>query len=93
MCSMPYKVSYLERALDAIGAANYLQELPFVKSDSIGILGFSHGGGTVIDAAKKNLSLYVAKMESIPFKAAVAFYPWCETMNGIDIPTLILVGE
>ena len=40
--------------------------------------------------------MYAAKMESFPFKAAVAFYPYCREAvyyQNMAVATLILIGE
>jgi len=94
VCGKGYRVSSSERALDTAGAAKYLQQVHYVDRNNIGVIGFSHGGWTVLQAVQQNF-LYVAKMESFPFKAAVAFYPYCDPMvpQNIVIPTLILIGE
>ena len=49
-------------------------------------MGWSHGGGIVLQAAaQRNVS---------PFRAAIAFYPWCDfVLDGLNAPLLILVGE
>ena len=39
------------RALDAHNAATYLRTLPNIQADRIGIVGFSHGGGSTLWAA------------------------------------------
>jgi dienelactone hydrolase len=87
-----------ERPLDAYGALRYLQKQPFVRADRVGVVGWSHGGGTVlftVDAAAS------ARPENLAhdFQAAVAFYPgWCKTRSHgwhwrTSIPLLVLLGE
>jgi len=46
VCGKSYRVPGLERASDAYGAAIYLKQLPYVVSENIGLMGFSHGGWT-----------------------------------------------
>jgi len=94
VCGQPYRVSPIERALDAYGAAIHLRQLPYVDGEDIGLIGFSHGGFTGMRAIQRNF-VYAAKMETIPFKAAVLFYPWCDSTQDQDIaiPTLILIGS
>ncbi len=94
VCDNGFKVSPSERAFDAYGAAKYVQQLPYVDENSLGIIGFSHGGWTGLRAIQKN-TLKSAKMESIPIKAAVLFYPCCDAAldDNIAIPTLILIGD
>ncbi len=93
VCGNPYRVSPIERALDAYGAADYLKQQPYIDRDNIGLLGFSHGGFTGMRAIQKNF-VYAAKMEAMPFKAGVLFYPWCDSIQDqVDIPTLIMIGS
>jgi dienelactone hydrolase len=79
------------RAKDALGAAAWLSEQPFVAPGRIGVLGWSNGGSTVLrvvterDAAKA-------------FVAAVALYPGCRTLSRRTewephIPLEIHIGE
>jgi dienelactone hydrolase len=72
----------------------YLKQLPYVDSNKIGLMGFSHGGWTGLRAVQSNFP-YTVNMETIPFKAAVLFYPSCYYAQDEDIgiPTLILIGS
>jgi dienelactone hydrolase len=94
VCGKSFRVPDLERASDAYGAAIYLKQLPYVDSENIGLMGFSHGAWTGLRAVQKNFP-YSVNMETIPFKAAVLFYPSCYYAHDqyIAIPTLILIGE
>ena len=94
VCGKSFRVSALERAADAYGAAIYLKQLSYVDSENIGLLGFSHGGWTGMRAVQKNF-MYSVNMETMPFKAAVLFYPSCNSRQHQDIaiPTLILIGS
>ena len=78
------------RALDAFGAKQYLSTLPFVDPDRIAVMGLSHGGMTVLEAIKQST---VEGLKTVPFQAAVAFYPLCSVPEPISTPTLILVGS
>ena len=62
----------LLQAQDAIAAATYLRTLHDVRSDRIGVIGFSHGGWAVLRAV---LASTVQHDQAVPFAAAVAFYP------------------
>jgi dienelactone hydrolase len=63
-----------------------LRAQTYVLGDRIGLLGFSHGGGT-ITALVTNTPL------SKPFRAAVAYYPHCaDNFPPLNAPTLILIG-
>ena len=69
------KVVYAKRPFDAYGALLYLQSLPAIRSDAIGLMGWSQGGGiallTIVDQS-------IGRPVPAPahdFKAAVALYP------------------
>jgi len=77
------------RAQDAYDAKAYLAKQKDVDPDRIGVMGWSHGGWTTLhtldatDPPRKN-----------PFKAAIAFYPYCSVdLEYMDAPLLILIGE
>lgn len=75
-----------ERVPDAYAAADYLRSLPEVRPDRIGVIGFSHGAGTITWLVSSNPL-------SKPFQAAVAYYPNCERRrDAINAPTLVLSG-
>lgn len=78
------------RALDAYGAKAYLGRLPIVDGKRIAMLGMSHGGWTVLHAANEAAS---DKLELGPFRAAVALYPWCDDVQRLNAPLLVLIGE
>ena len=63
------------RGVDAHNAAIYLRTLPNIQADRIGIVGFSHGGGSTLWAAIDE-RIPVGR-GGRPFQAAVAYYPWC----------------
>ena len=75
-----------ERVPDAYAAADYLRTLPEVRGDRIGLIGFSHGAGTIT-------ALVSRPPMSAPFRAAVAYYPNCPSAVAVvNVPTLILIG-
>lgn len=78
------------RALDAHGALAYLQGLPFVDPTRIGVIGWSHGGISALEAVR----IY-GITDRLPqlFKAAIVFYPYCLSDRSFDLPILILMGE
>ena len=97
---------YLKRINDAYGALEYLQGLPFVRPDAVGLMGWDAGGGVVILTIGKDS---VGRPPSLPrgdFRAAVAFYPtvcsnkyfvkpWADTDRPVwtsGVPMLILDG-
>jgi dienelactone hydrolase len=88
--------AWAERSYDAYGALRYLQAQPFVIGERIGVMGWSHGGGTVIFAIAPDS---IARPPDLPkgdFRAAVAFYPaWCSRLSTDwkpDIPFLLEIG-
>jgi dienelactone hydrolase len=92
VCSNPYWVSPKTRAYDVYGAAAYLRKQSFVNSEKIGLIGFSHGGWTALCAAQRN---FPAKAKEAPFKAVIAYYPWCPWLGlkKTNTPLLVLMGE
>jgi dienelactone hydrolase len=89
---------FRKRPYDAYGALSYLQQLPFVRGDHIGLVGWSQGGGVALYAIG---SRHFGRPEPPPtndFRVAVAFYPGAcnERRHPADwasrIPLLILSG-
>lgn len=77
-----------KRAQDTYAAKSFLSGLPYVDRNRIGVIGWSHGGWTVLTA------LNAGETEISPFKAAVAFYPFCgEPLTKLNAPLLILIGD
>jgi len=78
----------LERSRDAYEAKSYLASLPFVDPERIALIGWSHGGWVTLFA------LNMEEKKNDPFRAAVAFYPFCgEPLSRLSAPLLILAGE
>ena len=88
--------AWAERSYDAYGALRYLQTQPFVIGERIGLMGWSHGGGTVIFAIARDSIARPADLPKGDFRAAVAFYPaWCSRLSidwKPDIPFLLEIG-
>ncbi|WP_185756432.1 dienelactone hydrolase family protein [Pandoraea apista] len=89
----------VERPRDAYGALRYLQSLPGIQPDRIALMGWSHGGGTVLFSIGPASPGRVRDAKPAPdFVAAIAFYPgWCNAKaQGPDwsthIPLLLLTG-
>jgi len=86
-----------ERPLDAYGALLYLQRQSFVKADRVGVIGWSHGGGTVLYTVDAQTSARPVNLAH-DFQAAVAFYPgWCNARSHgwhwqTPVPLLVLLG-
>ncbi len=75
-----------KRVTDAYDAKRYLASLPFVDRSRIGVIGWSHGGMTTLQALHKE--------KEDPFRAAVAFYPACKMpLTNMNAPLLILIGD
>jgi dienelactone hydrolase len=90
LCQDVEAVGARMRVQDVIGAAEYLATLPFVKKEHIGVLGFSHGGWTIMKGVQES-----AYWSAYGIKAAVAYYPYCTAPNdnNVVLPLRILIGE
>lgn len=78
------------RVLDAFGALTYLQALPYVDPNQIGVVGLSQGAA----AALRTVDKYYKLDDDPGFNAVVAFYPWCAyDYASFTAPALILIGE
>ena len=100
VCCSPSAVSPFTRAQDAYGALKYLRGLAFVDPERVGVIGWSHGGWTIMSVMQGDSddpsipSTLFTQDAKLRFKAAIAYYPWCplgkKTFYG---PLLILIGE
>ncbi len=80
------------RARDAHAGKDFLAGLSIVDGSRIGVVGYSHGGNTVLKAIT-NESLH-EPVRPDPFAAAVAYYPGCPfQLRRVDAPLLILIGD
>lgn len=70
------RVTQVQRRQDALAALAWLSAQPGVDAGRLGLLGWSHGGSTVLAATNENH----AEVRRAPARAAfaVAFYPGCE---------------
>jgi dienelactone hydrolase len=66
---------YLKRPGDAYAALFYLQAQPYVRSDRIGVMGWSEGGGAILYAIRTQSLGRPAELPQGDFRAAVVFYP------------------
>ena len=90
VCNRGWQVPPQQRAADALRAADYLRTLPSVRRERIGVIGFSHGGWSLLHAVRAET---VATNRGTPFAAAVAYYPFCEDSGAaLATDTLILIG-
>ena len=88
------------RPRDAYGALAWLQAQSFVVPDRIAVLGWSHGGGTVMRSVEAKSEARPAALPHGGFRAAVAFYPACPNLKTkagrawrTEVPLLVLIGE
>jgi dienelactone hydrolase len=88
--------AWAERSYDTYAALRFLQAQSFIIGERIGVIGWSHGGGTVIFAIAPDSSARPADLPKGDFRAAVAFYPgWCSRLSTNwrpSIPFLLEVG-
>jgi len=103
VCANPFGVPFHIRAQDAYDAKSYLSGLPFVDRTRIAGMGWSHGGLTTLaSVSKSNYATSAAFVttnleppkQGGPFRAAIAFYPFClGQLDDSNAPLLILIGE
>jgi len=85
-----------ERTVDAYAALDYLVSRNDVDPSAVFVLGWSHGGSTVMSVVRRDAP---GRRASGPqFRAAVAFYPGCsgplhQKSYQPSMPLLILHGE
>lgn len=86
---------WIERSADAYAALAYLTARPDVDPGAVWVLGWSHGGSSVLGVVRPNAA---GRRPGGPqFKAAIAFYPGCgaASRNGhyrSTVPLLVLQG-
>jgi len=99
VCSMgPQPVlPYPNRGPDARGALHWLQSQPYVKPNRIAVLGWSHGGMSVLFAVDSYRYPHRPSDSAPNFRVAVSFYPLCTGMDKskwfTTVPTMLLIGE
>ena len=92
-------VNAAKRRLDALGALRWLATQPDIARDRIALLGWSHGGSTVlaaIDASDATVAALRSEGKTF-FRAAIAFYPGCTPSSRSEawrpaVATRILIG-
>ena len=98
ICRSPQTVQPgIHRARDAYGALLYLQQLPFVRTDAVGVMGWSNGALSVLSTIREK-SRARPKHLLHDFRVAVAFYPLCAPYVKDEdwstrTPLTILVGD
>lgn len=83
-------VNQLVRGEDAYGALNYLESLDFVDANRVGLIGWSHGGGTVLYVVSTDFEEYFNIKRK--FRAAIAYYPFCPSLD-FYAPILVFFGD
>ena len=82
------------RVTDAEAARRWLEAQSWVIASRISLLGWSHGGTSVLWAVRRSAA---HRARASDFRSAVAFYPNCQrsrvTAWSARIPTLILIGK
>lgn len=91
-----------QRRLDAQGALEWLQGRNDIQAQRIAILGWSHGGSTVLatlNAKQPAVAEWTGQAAAAPyFRAGVAFYPGCrESLNSnngysLAAPLTLFIG-
>jgi dienelactone hydrolase len=85
VCTQPVAeqtIRIANRRLDVLGALEYLRARSDIATGRIAVLGWSHGGSTVlasINARSATIARYLrAQPSGVPYlRAAIAFYPGC----------------
>lgn len=80
------------RSFDANGAADWLAAQPFIDKSRLGLIGWSHGGSTVLWTVREG-----GAPNTVDFKTAIAFYPGCKVPSERPnwkprLPLKILIG-
>lgn len=90
LCADVEKVGAQQRVQDVVGTAEYLATLPYVQKGKIAVLGFSHGGWTIMKGVQEG-----AYWSAYGIRGAVAYYPYCTAPQdrNVAIPLRILIGE
>src|SRR5215475_2567979 len=75
------------RVADVAGALDFLNTQPFIRRNTFGLIGHSHGGWTTMRAVQASYDLAARGL-----KAAVAYYPLCQQQfdRDVAVPLLIL---
>lgn len=91
-----------DRRQDVLGALAYLQQRPDVVADRVGVVGWSHGGATVLAASNRNdahVAAWHRQQSAQPYlRAAAAFYPGCATSQrlrtgyALAVPLALYIG-
>jgi dienelactone hydrolase len=87
----------IHRSTEAFVLRDRLADLGLVSRDNVGLLGFSHGGWAISHAIFGDTQSSYRHAVEHPFAAAVAYYPFCQTLDSprydLLTPTLLLGGD
>lgn len=67
-----------QRVEDAFAALQTLARHPGIDASRVALIGFSHGGGTVLAAAAPSIARTYARPDTPAYRVLIAFYPRCE---------------
>lgn len=89
-------ITEVHRRLDVLGALQWLAAKPELDARRLGVLGWSHGGQTVLAVA--DASAEVVRQAPVKPAALVAFYPGCKAFEKAFrykavAPLLLMSGE
>ena len=87
VCADVFRVSPAERVLDVRAFLKYVESSPVLRRHSWFLMGFSHGGTTVL------LSSLHPDPVFRRLRGMVAYYPWClDALPYVNTDLLILIG-
>ncbi|MBM9579535.1 dienelactone hydrolase family protein [Leptospira sp. 201903070] len=66
-----------DRPTDAYAALDYVRRSAIIQNERIVLLGWSHGGSSVISTVDTNSTLQYRTKYPKPFKAVISYYPGC----------------
>ena len=89
-------INEVNRRLDVLGALQWLASQPQIDAKRLGVVGWSHGGQTVLSVA--DASAEVVQQAPVKPAALVAFYPGCTAFEKAwryetVAPLLVMSGE
>ncbi|MCG6169483.1 dienelactone hydrolase family protein [Leptospira sanjuanensis] len=70
-----------DRPTDAYAALAYVKRSTVINGNRIVLLGWSHGGSSVLSTVDTNSTIQFRTEDSRPFKAVISFYPGCGLNN------------